>query len=110
MLVTSPAIQSLQPAAEMDPRQKSAVHVSQKEGHISKKSKINIDCLPGNKQPKPIFTSTTVASVVATHLKSVKTNKLANKPLRVLIDSGSDESFINQKWTLHGKTKKNLHL
>ena len=53
-----------------------------------------------------MITSNAVATVVATHLKDVKNSKLANKPLRVLTDSGSDQNVINQKWTMYGKKGK----
>ena len=38
--------------------------------------------------------------------KNAKNIKLKSTPLHVLIDSGSDESFINHKHALHGKSTK----
>ena len=43
---------------------------------------------------------------MAKHLNSASNNKLSQKPLHVLFDSGSDGSFINQKWTVFGNNIK----
>ena len=43
---------------------------------------------------------------MAKHLNSASNKKLSQKPLHVLFDSGSDGSFINQKWTVFGKDIK----
>ena len=43
---------------------------------------------------------------MAKHLNSASNKKLSQKPLHVLFDSGSDGSFINQKWTVFGNNIK----
>ena len=62
-----------------------------------------------DEHPKIMITSTTIANIVVAHLKDVDNIKLANKSLSILIDSGSDENFISQKWTLYGKKEKCVH-
>ena len=43
---------------------------------------------------------------MAKNLNSASNRKLSQKPLHVLFDSGSDGSFINQKWTVFGNNIK----
>ena len=79
---------------------------------------MNVEFLSRNKHPKPIITSIIVATTVetsvetamATHLNDVNKIKLANKPLRVLTDSGGDENFINQQWTMFGKKGEKMYI
>ena len=80
---------------------------------ISHKRKLSNSLFVENKENANL-SSTTVATVVPKHLKSAKLvkqfKKISKKLLKVLIDSGSDESFLNQKQVKHGKIKslKNL--
>ena len=37
------------------------------------------------------------------HLNSARNLKLKEKPLRVLLDSGSEKSCINKRWSTYGK-------
>ena len=43
---------------------------------------------------------------MAKHLNSASNQKLSKKLLHVLFDSGSDGTFINQKWTVFGRNIK----
>ena len=58
------------------------------------------------KSIKTKLCSSSIATVVAKHLNSASNNRLSQKLLHVLFDSGSDGSFINQKWTVFGKNIK----
>ena len=72
-------------------------------------NKYNVSDVVATYTQKPLKTklcSSSIATVVAKHLNSASNNKLSQKPLHVLFDSGSDGSFINQKWTVFGKNSK----
>ena len=71
-----------------------------------RKNKIVSNSYSYNKLSKLVLSSTTIATVVAKTAKNAKNIKLKSTPLHVLIDSGSDESFINHKHALHGKSTK----
>ena len=72
-------------------------------------NKYNVSDVIATYTQKPLknkLCSSSIATVVAKHLNSASNNKLSQKPLHVLFDSGSDGSFINQKWTVFGKNIK----
>ena len=46
---------------------------------------------------KQLLYSTTIDTVVAKHLKNSSNIKLNDSPLRVLIETGTDESFVSKK-------------
>ena len=50
--------------------------------------------------------SSTIATVVAKHLNSASKDKNSQKPLHVLLDTGTEESFLIKKWTKFGVSAK----
>ena len=50
-----------------------------------------------NKKSKSFLYSTTVATIMAKYLNSAIHLKLKENTLHVLLDSGSDENFINKR-------------
>ena len=76
---------------------------------ISHERKLSNSLFVENKKSKANLSSTTVATVVPKYLKSAKLVKQfetkSKNLLKVLIDSGSDESFLNQKHIKNGKIK-----
>ena len=49
-----------------------------------------------NKLENTKLCSSTIATVVAKHLNSASNDKNSQKPLHVLLDTGTEESFLNK--------------